>query len=93
MLSDLFMTLVNVKNVGKRKNEQHRTQAQAEPGLHPQADPRRTQAHAQARAWNTGTGTSLGHAQAPNSNAGPGAGLDTEILNLTSWIIYEKIHL
>jgi hypothetical protein len=35
----------------------------------------------------------LGHAQAPNSNAGPGAGLDTEILNLTSWIIYEKIHL
>ena len=30
------------------KNEQYRTQAQAEPGLHPQADPRRTQAHAQA---------------------------------------------
>jgi hypothetical protein len=24
----------------------------------------------------------LGHAQAPNSNAGPGAGLDTEILML-----------
>ena len=62
------------------------TQAQAEPGLHPQADPRRTQAHAQARAWNTGPGTSLGQAQAFDSNAGPGTGLDTEILMLDfSW--------
>lgn len=70
------------------QNEQYRTQAQAEPRLHPQADPRRTQAHAQARAGDKGPGTSLGQTQAFDSDAGSGTSMDPEILMLTSQAIY-----